>query len=445
MKSREETRLQGKFTLVKELGRGRYGVVHEAEDENGLRWAVKSLPLEPVGAEKLARELSVLPEVRSPFVVQVLASISSSRNHYLVQELCSGGSLKAYLAQHGPVSPSHLRRLLRQIVFGLSALKEKEILHKDLKPANLLLTSPILANASVKIGDFGLSGVLDVDRSSAYIAPEALEGRSCDFSADIWSFAVTAFELATGQVPFVGHEADIQRNFPPLQGLSPALTELLTRALALNPQERPTLKEILSHDYFADLPDDNPLPILPTMRTSRQYDSIPRGVNRKLIPIESVVFIEDDYLIIDYEEESHSQELQAAGSLCTGLFTQLAAIEDIEVKSLDKSALCYCHFSTMLHAALQQLYSCYGQLELSQEFAQFHDIWANATAIVLKLQSKLLSLEGALPLFLDEKTIKVCLFGETLVATKAELEERHSQSLALITRLADELTSPKAD
>jgi len=437
---------QGKFTLLKELGKGRYGTVHEAEDESGLHWAVRSLPLDPVGADKLARELSVLPEVRSPFVVQVLACFSSSRNHYLVQELCSGGSLQAYLAQHGPVPHPHLRKYVHQMLLGLAALQEKEILHKDLRPANLLLTNPVLDSASVKIGDFGLSGVLEMDRSSAYMAPEALAGRPCAFPADIWSFAVTAYELATGQVLFPGPEIAIQQlNFSPLQGLPPALTELLTGALALDPQQRPTLKALLSHPYFADLPENNPLPVLSKMRISRQYDSIPRGKGRKLLPIESVVFLEDDYLIIDYEEESHSQELQAANSLCTELFTQLATIEDIEVKSLDKSALCYCHFSTRLHAALQQLYTCYNQLELSQEFAQFYDIWANATAIVLKLQSKLLSLEGTLPLFLDEKIIKVCLFGEDLVATKAELEERHRQSLALITKLADDLTSPKVD
>ena len=441
------------YTLLRELGQGTFGAVHAAEDESGQLWAAKCVPLSPRHADQFPLKLATLQKVRSPFLACLVASFSTSRNHYLVQEYCHGGSLQAYLALHGPIPEPHLGRFLHQIATGLLVLKQYEVLHCNLKPANLLLTSSDLNEATVKIADFGLFNCLEVIKPKVsdygYTAPEILAGHLGSFPADIWSFATIAYEMATGHALFSGSLLKVatkQRNPVCLAELSPSLSDLLSPIFTLNPQDRPTIEGLLSHSYFSGFPSDSPvqppLPSGPVTSSSLQYDSIPRPAGRRLVPMESIMFLDDDYLVLDYEEESRPEELETAAAIYSTLVTEFASIETVQVKSLDKATLCYCHFTTRLLPALQQLFSVYKQLEIAQEFEQFHRIWVDATALVIKLQSKLLSLEGALPLFLDEKVIKVCIFGETLQASKSDLELQHQQSLSLITALADELTRP---
>ena len=157
------------------------------------------------------------------------------------------------------------------------------------------------------------------------------------------------------------------------------------------------------------------------------------------LPGQSVV-VADEYLILDSEEVSFPGELSEAEQAATLTFRLFSSIESMEERYLDRAALAYCHFSHTLTRAFETLQTTYQVLQKKTEFDQWRDHWNLLKALTIKLQSKLLSLEGALPLFLDEKTITVTVDGTTYQSSKAELEALHRSSLELVTATANELT-----
>lgn len=269
-------RFAGRYRVLRTLGAGGMGTVYEvARITDGAALALKAIAgaVPSAQAARFAREAEIGARVRHPNVVSIVDIGVSTGVPFLVMELVRGGSLEERRPSFGKVDWS--LALLRQIADGLGALHAAGVVHRDLKPANILLDGDV-----AKLSDFGISRLgqpdsIEVDPGAAteqsprrrpdltgagammgtplYMPPECVfDARAADTAADVFSFAVLAYELLSGRPPFdqppyllaLAHET-LPRPFPLDDSEVPAeLATLLARALSTAPAQRPKLAEI---------------------------------------------------------------------------------------------------------------------------------------------------------------------------------------------------------
>ncbi len=248
-----------RYDLQEELGRGSMGVVYKTLDRRlGREVAIKFIASErtrdPEACRRFEREAKIAASLDHPNLATVHEVGETSQGHrYLVTAYYSGGNLKQRLAE-GPLEVPEALRLARQLLAGLDVAHGRGIVHRDVKPANLLLDE----HGTLKICDFGIAkllGATDLTRTGAplgtpaYKSPEQARGRAVDQRTDLWSAGVVLFELLTGRRPFDGgieHAVvhSILANEP--QALSDAdgrplpepLRRFVARALAKDPEGR---------------------------------------------------------------------------------------------------------------------------------------------------------------------------------------------------------------
>ncbi len=239
---------------VRPLDSGGFSDVYEARDEFGRRVAVKVLnALDEAGRRRFDRERSVMGMVAGhPHIVNPFTSgyTADTGRPYVVMEYLGGGSLQQRLDRLGPMPVAEAASIIEPIVDALGASHRAGIIHKDVKPANILLT----ADGTPKLADFGIASVRDADTttalaySPAYTPPETFHADAGsdlrDERSDLYSLAATLFALVVGQGPFLtgtGSPASamvrILNNPPPPTG-HPAIDQFLTVAMAKDPDHR---------------------------------------------------------------------------------------------------------------------------------------------------------------------------------------------------------------
>ena len=260
----------GKYRIVGELGKGGMGVVVRAEDVKLERSvALKFLP----------PELTEDPEARERFVREAKAAAALSHNNictvyeigeeknrlFIAMECIEGESLKQRLAR-GPLPQAEAVRIAQEVAEGLGEAHKKKIIHRDIKPGNIMLTD----KGASKVMDFGLAKALGMSLITkdaktmgtvAYMSPEQAQGQPVDHRTDIWSLGVVLYEMLSGRLPFKGEydqsviHSILNREPEPLtryrKDLSPDLEEIILRALAKKPGDRYSSMEGFSADLRA--------------------------------------------------------------------------------------------------------------------------------------------------------------------------------------------------
>jgi tRNA A-37 threonylcarbamoyl transferase component Bud32 len=259
-----------KYRVIRQLGQGGMGVVYQVEHKLMERLeAVKvishTLVDQPEAVERFNREVRAAARLDHPHIVKAYDAEQAGELQLLAMEYVEGKSLADVLAKKGPLPIAHACHYARQAALGLQHAHERGMVHRDLKPQNLMLTP----KGVVKILDFGLAklasertrtGNLTLDNvvmgTPAYLAPEqAKDTKTADIRADIYSLGCTLFCLLTARPPFADGEAmqvvlaHVQQAPPPLESLRPdappELAALVARMLAKDPAERPqTPKEV---------------------------------------------------------------------------------------------------------------------------------------------------------------------------------------------------------
>jgi serine/threonine protein kinase/Tfp pilus assembly protein PilF len=207
------------YKIIEKLGEGGMGVVYLAEDTKLKRQvAIKFLPPQmAVNNEERARfkiEAQAAAALNHPNITQIYAIEEANENIFLTMEYVKGQELKEEVRSR-KLEVKEVIEIASQIAKGLQAAHEKEIVHRDIKTSNIMITN----DGQVKIMDFGLaklSGTGDLTKTSstlgttAYMSPEQVRGEVVDKRSDIWSFGVVLFEMLTGEHPFKGdYEAAI--------------------------------------------------------------------------------------------------------------------------------------------------------------------------------------------------------------------------------------------
>ncbi|MCC6190592.1 MAG: serine/threonine protein kinase, partial [Anaerolineales bacterium] len=202
------------FTLLGVAGRGGMGVVYRAEQASPRRLvALKLLGGAAVTPERLAafqREAQVIASLEHPYIVPLYGFGEHAGQPYLAMRYLRGGSAAARLTR-GPVDLATAAGWVRAVAAALDFAHQRGLVHRDVKPSNILLDE----SGSAYLTDFGIAGALADPASgqggalgsAAYMSPEQGRGEAVDRRADIYALAVTLFELLTGQKPYTAETA----------------------------------------------------------------------------------------------------------------------------------------------------------------------------------------------------------------------------------------------
>jgi serine/threonine-protein kinase len=243
-----------RYAVERTLGKGGMATVELAEDtELRRKVAVKRLAAsvaeDDVLQKRFFREARVAAALSHPNLVAVYDAGEEDGLPYIVMEYVEGETLADLLARTGPMQPERAVEHLLQVCAGLERAHAAGLVHRDIKPQNVLIRN----DGVVKIADFGIARMLEgtqlteagtVLGTAAYLAPEQASGAPVTTAADIYSLGAVAYELLSGRTPYEFESlADLaleQRQPPrPLDGVPPELEQAVLRALAFKPADRP--------------------------------------------------------------------------------------------------------------------------------------------------------------------------------------------------------------
>jgi serine/threonine protein kinase len=200
----------GGYVLVRRIGAGGMGTVYEAIDAEDRHVALKLLHpqvgADPAARDRLRREVATLHRVRHTGVARVLDAEADSDEAFVVTELIDGQTLEESVVEHGPFEPDELAQLARGLYDGITAIHAAGVVHRDVKPSNVMLTDdgPVLI-------DFGISQILDdarytqtgmVTGTPGYLDPQVVAGAPPSEAGDWWGWAAVLVYAATGRAPF---------------------------------------------------------------------------------------------------------------------------------------------------------------------------------------------------------------------------------------------------
>ncbi len=249
----------GPYRALEKIGEGGMGVVYLASDAENRPVAVKVLgpavASDPDARLRLAREVETMRRVRNRHVAQVLDADVNGPSPYIVTRYVPGPSLDAAVRQSGPLRGEALLRLAAGLAEALAAIHATGVVHRDLKPGNVLLD-----DGQPVVIDFGIAHLPDTTRltktglvmgTPGYLAPEVIEGRPASGATDVHAWGATVAFAATGRPPY--GTGDFQSIFfriiegrAELAGVPPELLPLVTASLSADPPSRPTARSLVS-------------------------------------------------------------------------------------------------------------------------------------------------------------------------------------------------------
>ena len=311
--------IAGRYELLELIGRGGMSSVWKADDRLLDRTvAIKVLheqfTTDEEYVERFRREARSVAQLSHPNIVTVIDRGEEAGRQYIVFEYVAGENLKQLLERDGPLPVRDALIFALQMARALGFAHERGLIHRDVKPQNVLLNE----DGQAKMTDFGIARAVDVDGvtitgtvlgTSEYIAPEQARGQQVDALTDVYSLGVVLYELLTGSVPFHGDNfvavalrhvnepapsvLELRPDCPPRVGL------LIERAMAKRPEQRFRSMDELCHELQACLTELDPISEEATMIArppavprARRRDSRPRRRRGGILwPIAALVAI----------------------------------------------------------------------------------------------------------------------------------------------------------
>lgn len=286
--------LDGRYLIQAKIASGGTSTVYRGLDTRLDRpVAVKVMDSRYAGDEqfltRFQREARTVARLRDPGLVAVYDQGSDGRHPFLVMELIEGGTLRELLGERGPMPPYAVAAVLRPVLGGLAAAHRAGLVHRDVKPENVLIAD----DGEVKIADFGLvravaaAGITSTSvilGTAAYLSPEQVRDGDASPRSDVYSAGILAYELLTGRTPFTGDSAlsiayrrldtDVPAPSASIDGVPAQFDQFVERATARDPADRYADAAEMGADLDA-IADELALPdfSVPAPRNSAQHRS----------------------------------------------------------------------------------------------------------------------------------------------------------------------------
>ena len=265
--------LGGRYLLKDKVGTGGMATVFRAQDQVLDRTvAVKIMLPQYAGdatfAARFKQEAQAAAGLSSPYIVGVYDWGKDGDTYYIVMEYLRGTDLKSGIRSHGALDPKKVAQIGSQICGALSVAHKHEIIHRDIKPQNIM----VQPDGNIKVMDFGIARAknshLTTDNSvlgtAHYVSPEQTQGKELGPTSDLYSLGIVMYEAATGRVPFDGDDAISvaikqvkEQPIPPSQinpNVDPALEAIILKCMQKDPNDRFQTADELFHtlrDYLA--------------------------------------------------------------------------------------------------------------------------------------------------------------------------------------------------
>ncbi|KIR03426.1 Serine/threonine protein kinase PrkC, regulator of stationary phase [Lachnospiraceae bacterium TWA4] len=326
--------LNNRYELLSSIGAGGMADIYKALDHTLNRYvAIKVLKKELNSDEtfvlKFRQEAMAAASLSHPNVVNIYDVGQENDINYIVMELCEGVTLKEYIRKKGKLDISDTINIAIQIANGIQAAHDKNIIHRDIKPQNVIITM----DGKVKVTDFGIAKAVSSQTITAntvgsvhYISPEQARGSHCDGRSDIYSLGITIYEMLTGRVPFDGDSAvavallHIQGEMIPPSVYEPMIPVSLEKIVMKCTQKKPEMRYDSALDLISDLrkalmtPNEDFVKII-RLDTSGETHTFSEEEAKKIkeqtsgakVPVTTKE--ETDYQLGIDEEEEHSQDL----------------------------------------------------------------------------------------------------------------------------------------
>lgn len=286
----------------KRIGKGSFSTIYKGySTKNNQVYAIKEITIDKKqNKSNVKRELNVLKTIDNPYIVKLHDVIidTNYNNIYFILDYYPKGDLAKFL-NHKPLKEKYCRKYMKQLALGLEYLLNKDILHRDLKPQNILLTNEY----NIKITDFGFAKQVDKNSlittlcgSPMYMAPEIINKKDYDIKSDLWSVGVILYEMIYGSVPFNVsnflelikniNNKDITFNHKKIKPTSECL-ELMKQLLTKDPKNRITWKAFFNNKWFLNdelmvqennlleisMSSSNSIPNIKNFKNERQFCS----------------------------------------------------------------------------------------------------------------------------------------------------------------------------
>jgi serine/threonine-protein kinase len=279
----------GHYELKDELGRGGMGVVYKAYDPTlsrdvAIKVLSEALAHDSGVVERFIREARSMAALNDTHIIQIYFIGEDEGAPYFAMEYVEGESLSQRLKRDGSVVPSEACRIIRETAQGLALAHSKGVIHRDIKPGNLMLSS----GDKIKIADFGIAMVQDMSErltntgefvgTPGYLSPEVCVGQPVDHRSDIFALGIVFFEMLTGRIPFtesspLGMMLEVVKaDIPDVRSINAEVDErtcnILKRMIAKDPEQRYQSCEELIVDLASNQPVSAPGTFAPSAASS---------------------------------------------------------------------------------------------------------------------------------------------------------------------------------
>lgn len=269
------TILGSRYRIIGLLGKGGMGEVYKAEDIRlsqlvALKFLPGSMENDKDALERFHQEVKVARQVSHPNVCRVFDIGEVDGRHFLSMEFIDGDDLSSLLRRIDRFSPERAIEISRQLCIGLAAIHNQGILHRDFKPANVIIDS----QGRIRITDFGIASLVDEVNTDlaragtpAYMSPEQIRGRGINVRSDIYSLGLVLYEIFTGKPTFRGdslpellRKQELESPTTPsvhVKGFDPLIEQIILQCLEKDPSDRP----VSALHVAMALPGGNPLQV----------------------------------------------------------------------------------------------------------------------------------------------------------------------------------------
>lgn len=259
--------LQDRYEILEQIGSGGMSVVYKAKCHKLNRLVAIKVLKEEFSTDsnfvsKFKMEAQAAAGLSHPNIVSVYDVIDEGKLHYIVMELIEGITLKSYIAKKGRLEVKESIGIAIQVAQGIAAAHEQHIIHRDIKPQNMIISR----DGKVKVADFGIARAVSAQTLSSaamgsvhYISPEQARGGYSDARSDIYSLGITMYEMVTGRLPFEGENtvsialAHLEDAMVPPSVYNPDISVSLEQIILKCTEKKPERRYASANDVINDL------------------------------------------------------------------------------------------------------------------------------------------------------------------------------------------------